>query len=183
MSARKRSGRPSRRGSTRRSTNLKRRSAAPGNGGARPERLFASRCPVLLVRRLRGRLGRMDDAARRGVLAGQGRAARCRGADRRMGRPAGLYAAGADLPVAAAPAMPRREPVSVPEGSKLTVRVVSREAAEVTLASKSGVAALSPDGGKPLRRIGRRDPQLRDGARPRRDGRRQARRRAPPPTR
>jgi uncharacterized protein (TIGR02302 family) len=36
------------------------------------------------------------------------------------------------------------QPVSVPEGSKLTVRVVSREAADVTLASKSGVAALTP---------------------------------------
>jgi uncharacterized protein (TIGR02302 family) len=36
------------------------------------------------------------------------------------------------------------QPVSVPEGSKLTVRVVSRDAAEVTLATRSRVAALVP---------------------------------------
>src|SRR6202008_3550856 len=35
------------------------------------------------------------------------------------------------------------QPVNVPEGSKLTVRVVSRDPAEVTLASKDGVAALA----------------------------------------
>ena len=34
--------------------------------------------------------------------------------------------------------------VTAPEGSKLTVRVVSRDAAEVTLATKSGVAAIAP---------------------------------------
>ena len=36
------------------------------------------------------------------------------------------------------------KPVSVPEGSKLTVRVVSRDAAEVTLQTDSGRAALAP---------------------------------------
>jgi uncharacterized protein (TIGR02302 family) len=36
------------------------------------------------------------------------------------------------------------QPVSVPEGSKLTVRVVSRDPAEVTLAAKAGVTALAP---------------------------------------
>ena len=36
------------------------------------------------------------------------------------------------------------EPVNVPEGSKLTVRVVSRDPAEVTLATKGAVAALPP---------------------------------------
>jgi uncharacterized protein (TIGR02302 family) len=35
------------------------------------------------------------------------------------------------------------QPVNVPEGSKLTVRVVSRDPAEVTLATEDGVAALA----------------------------------------
>jgi uncharacterized protein (TIGR02302 family) len=37
------------------------------------------------------------------------------------------------------------EPVSVPEGSKLTVRIVSRDPAQVTLETKGGVTALTPE--------------------------------------
>ena len=53
------------------------------------------------------------------------------------------------------------EPVSVPEGSKLTVRVVSREPAEVVAADRGGAQALAP--GAESRQAGfeRRDPQLR----------------------
>ncbi len=37
------------------------------------------------------------------------------------------------------------EPVRVPEGSKLTVRVVSRDPAQVTIETKAGISALSPE--------------------------------------
>jgi uncharacterized protein (TIGR02302 family) len=37
------------------------------------------------------------------------------------------------------------QPVSVPEGSKLTVRVVSRDPAQVTVATEEGVSALAPE--------------------------------------
>lgn len=41
------------------------------------------------------------------------------------------------------------QPVSVPEGSKLTVRVVSRDAAAVTLDAADGITALSPKAENP----------------------------------
>ena len=108
---------------------------------------------------------------------------RRRGAHRRLDRPAAPIRARRRSSCRAAPATPPAQPVSVPEGSKLTVRVVSRDAAEVTLETDGGAAALAPTGGEPSGRIGRGDPQLRGGARPRRHGRDRARRQAPPPIR
>ena len=96
--------------------------------------------------RLCGRMGRVGDPPRRSLHSVQGRAARRDGEDRRMGRPPALYASGAGIPLAPSERAglalstaatgrklrPRQATVrsACPEGSKLTVRVVSRDPAE-----------------------------------------------------
>ena len=77
---------------------------------------------------------------------------------RRPNAPASATAstAATTAPHAAASAMAATgpaKPVSVPEGSKLTVRVVSRDPAEVTLQTAGGAQALAPRALKAIRRI------------------------------
>ena len=104
------------------------RRAAPGDGGARSERASASRCRCCWCVAFAVGWGewatRLGEAFSPVAVVPLAVAARI---DAWIDPPR-LHAAGAGLPVAPhRPEAADAEPVSVPEGSKLTVRVVSRE--------------------------------------------------------